>query len=632
MSSPGTSNNNNIILNNITTSPPAGFYNNSVTLEINSSKPEDVIHYTLDGSSPYLESPVYNGTIQLLSGNSSAVNISQIPTTPMEGPWPLPQFIWKQPDDNLFYADVIRYRSYAGQNPSSGTFSKSYFIDDSIFNRFDFPVVSVILDSENFYDYDTGIYIPGKRFDENGWDWWPDGNYINNGIEWERQAHVELFENNGEFSLSQDCGVRIHGGWSAIMPQKSLRVIARNRYGGDNDFDYPFFPDSEHNEYKNFVLRNSGNDFTYTHFRDAFMQSLLSGLDMELQAFRPSVVFINGNYWGIHGIRERYDEYYFDRHFDLDEDSLIIVNVCGGQDFGDNQDYSDMISFINDNSLEIQSNYEYIKTKIEIQNFIDYHIAEIYFGNNDWPCNNNRAWKTTSSDSKWRWLIFDLDFGFGYNNDYQYNSLKDALAADSPNYYNCDCSTFLLRKLMENDEFKQLFIDRFAYHLNTTFHKDTVVSRINEFETLLDNEIEYHIQRWHYPQAYGQWINEIDIMIEFAVKRPCFCAEHVKTKFNLDEFGFNCDTLFLDSSDNQLHFEVYPNPGDGIFYLKNPDNLPHKTEVRVFNTTGQQIANYTFSFERYEAKMFNLSELRSGLYFMVISIDNSIYTEKIIIE
>ncbi len=631
-SSPGTSNNNNIILNNLTTSHPAGYYIDSVTLEIYSSNPEDVIHYTLDGFSPTSESPVYNSPIHFNSGNSSAANISQIPTTPLEGPWPLPQFIWKQPGDNLFYADVIRYRSFAGQNPSSEIFSKSYFINDSIFSRFNFPVISIILDSGNFYDYDTGIYIPGKRFDELGWDWWPEGNYMNSGEEWERYAHVELFEINGDISLSQDCGVRIHGGWSAVMPQKSLRLTARNKYGGDNDFNYPFFPGTEHDEYKNFVLRNSGNDFLYTHFRDAFLQSLLSGLDMELQAFRPSVVFINGNYWGIHGIRERYDEYYFDRHFDVDKDSLIIVNVCGLQEIGNNQDYTDMINFIENNSLEVQSNYEYIKTKIDILNFTDYHIAEIYFGNNDWPCNNNRAWKTMDPDSKWRWLIFDLDFGFGYNNDYQYNSLEDALTVNSPYYYNCDCSTFLLRKLLENDEFKQSFIDRYAYHLNTTFHKDTVTNKINEFVTLLDNEMHYHIQRWHYPQTYTQWMNENEAMIEFAIKRPCFCAEHVKTKFNLDEFEFNCDTLFLNSFNKQLHFKVYPNPGDGIFYLENLNMLPYKTEVKVINTTGRQVANYKFNFERYEAKKFNLSELGSGLYLIIISIDNSVYTEKIIIE
>ena len=630
-SSPGTSNGNNIILNNITTSHPAGYYVDSITLEIYSSKPNDVIHYTLDGSTPTLDSPVYIGSLHFSSGNSTAPNISQIPTTPMEGPWPLPQFIWKQPDYNLIRADVIRYRSFTGQNPSSGILSKSYFINESIFGRFSFPVISLILDSGNFYNYDTGIYIPGKRFDDFGWNWWPDGNYINNGSEWERYAHVELFENDGEISISQDCGVRINGGWSAVMPQKSLRVIADNKYGA-NDFNYPLFPESEHDEYKNFVLRNSGNDFIYSHFRDAFMQSLLTGLDMELQAFSPAVVFVNGNYWGIHGIRERYDEHYFKRHFDIVEDSLMVVGVCGSQEMGDNQEYNDMIGFIENNSLEIQSNYDYIKTKIDIQNFIDYHIAEIYFGNNDWPCNNNKTWKTTDSDSRWRWLIFDLDISFWYNNDYQFNSLEDALAVNSPNYYNCECSTFLLRKLLENNEFKQQFIDRYAYHLNTTFHEDTVINKLNEFVYLLDEEMQYHIQRWHYPQTYNQWINKTEAMSEFAIFRPCYCAEHVISKFNLDEFDFSCNTSSSDLFDQQLRFKLYPNPGAGIFYLENLDVLPYKSKVKVINSSGQQVAGFNINFERNEAKKFNLSELRNGLYLVVILIDNSIYTEKVIIE
>ncbi|MCD4682366.1 MAG: CotH kinase family protein, partial [Bacteroidales bacterium] len=592
--SPGTSNSNNITLNNLTISHPAGFYVDSIVLDIVSSKPEDVIHFTFDGSCPTLESPVFNNPITLKPGYSTATNISQIPTTPLEGPWQLSQFIWKQPDDNILMADVIRYRSFSGQNPSSEIFSKSYFLDDSIFERFTFPVISVITDSLNLFDYDTGIYIPGKRYDELGWGWWPEGNYINNGKEWERYGHAELFEDNGESSISQDCGVRISGGWSAVMPQKSLRITAYKEYG-NNNFNYPIFPESEYSSYKNFVLRNSGNDFIYSHFRDVFMQSLLSGLDMELLAFRPSVVYINGNYWGIHGIRERYDEHYFNRHFDLNEDSLIVVSVCGSQEIGDNQDYHDMKNFINENSLAIQSNYIYVKTKIDILNFIDYHIAEIYFGNNDWPCNNNKAWKTTQSDSKWRWLIFDLDFGYGHNINYQHNFLEDALAVNT----NCDCSTFLLRKLLENEEFKQQFIDRYALHLNTTFHQDTVINKINEFATLFNSEIKFHIQRWHHPQNFTQWENEVEALIEYATYRPCFCAEHLITKFDLDEFGFDCNSSILDSSINISPFSIYPNPGNGIIYIENHDIGQFTTELKVINATGQLVTNYKFNFERY---------------------------------
>lgn len=631
VSSPGISNNSNVTYNDLSISFPAGFYTDSISLEIFSSNPSDDIYYTFDGSVPTIESLLFEEPILIEEGNSHSPNISNIPTTPIEGPWPLPQFVWKAPNANQMKIDVVRYRSFDGSIPSSEVITKSYFIDEDILDRFDYPVISVSLNSESFFNYDTGIYIPGKRFAELGWNWWPEGNYINNGGEWERFAHIELFEEDGERELSQDCGVRINGGWSAIMPQKSLRFTAYNKYG-DNDFDYSFFGDPDFDSFKNFVARNSGNDFIHSHFRDAFMQGLLTDLDMEIQAYAPSVIFVNGNYWGIHGIRERYDKHYFERHFEIEEDSLMIVGVCGSVEIGDNQEYHDMTGFIENNNLEIQSNYEYIETKIDIMNFIDYNIAEIYYGNNDWPCNNNKAWKTTSPDSKWRWLIYDLDFGFAYNSSYEYNSLEDAIAVNSPFYYNCDCSTFLLRKLLENDGFEQQFVDRFAYHLNNTFQKDSVIQQLNEIVSEIENEMGYHVLRWQYPQSMEQWENEIEVMIEFATKRPCYAAEHVVSVFDLEEFGFVCDSSNYIDTNEILPFKLYPNPSNGEFYIENQKILPYRTEIEIRNMIGQQIEFLDFNFNRYEIKKIDLGNLESGVYFLIIKIEGIPYTQKLIIQ
>lgn len=630
-SSPNSSNVANVVLNELQISHVSGFYDTPILLSVNSFLLGEDVHYTLDGSCPTPASPILEDILSFEPGVPTAIDISQIPTTPLEGPWPLPRFIWKQPDTDMLMANVIRYRSFSEAQPSSKIYSGFYLIQDSILSRFNLPVISILSDSANFFNYDTGIYIPGKRYDEMGWDWWPDGNYRMRGSEWERFAHIDVFEPDGENVLLQDCGIRIFGGWSSVMPQKSIRIIADRNYGS-NRFEYPFFPDLPMDKYKQVVLRNSGNDFVKSHFRDAFMQSLLTGLDMELQAYQPFVVFINGNYWGLHNMREKIDETYFERRFGIEEDDLMIVSACGFPEINSNQDYVDMIAYIETNSMAIQGNYEYIKTRMDVVNFVDYNIAEIFFGNTDWPANNNKAWKTTNPNSKWRWFIYDLDFGFGAGEDYTYNSLEYALAVNSPNYSNPDCATFLLRSLLENETFKTLFIDRFAWHLNNTFREDVVIDKIDDFISQLEEEMYFHIQRWHYPQTYSDWLSETDYMKEFAANRPCVCVEHLMEKFDLEEFDFDCSGVGFADDLQSTPISIFPNPSKGIFYLKNSKHKNNRTTIWLTNAFGTSIRKFQFDFGAFETKRINVDGLGKGLYFVSISTNSESYTLKMIVQ
>ena len=240
VSSPEFSNSQNSILNNLSVSHERGFYTHEIQLSINSSRDNNNVHYTIDGSEPTLESPVYNNPLLFTSREGEDYTISGIPTTPLNGPRQLEEFIWKKPEQYINLVNVIRFRSFSGNLPSSNIFSGTYFIDEDLWSNNLFPIISIITQKDNFYNYDTGIYIPGKRYDLNGWDWHPDGNYINNGMEWERKGHVEFYEPDGSQEFAQDCGIRIHGGWSAKMPQKSLRLIARDIYG-DNRFNHQIF-------------------------------------------------------------------------------------------------------------------------------------------------------------------------------------------------------------------------------------------------------------------------------------------------------------------------------------------------------------------------------------------------------
>ena len=141
--------------------------------------------------------------------------------------------------------------------------------------------------------------------------------------------------------------------------------------------------------YKDILLRSASDDQTLTMMRDALSQTLCDDLEFETQAYQPVVLYINGEYWGIHNVREKYNESYFEGNYGVNKSDVNIVDNNSQNSWnikaGSADSYNNMIDYLNTHSLTNQANYEYIKTQIDEESFLDYMIALIYLGNNDWP-------------------------------------------------------------------------------------------------------------------------------------------------------------------------------------------------------------------------------------------------------
>ena len=152
--------------------------------------------------------------------------------------------------------------------------------------------------------------------------------------------------------------------------------------------------------YKNLRLRVSGQDWRETHLRDALMHNLVISTNIDIQAYQPAVMYLNGKYWGIYNIREKFNKNYIFQHHNvekidaLEQNSKII--------YGDDQAYNELLDFIRNKNLNDDKNWEWIEKNVDINNFIDYYCAQIYFAIHDWPGNNIKYWK--SSTGKWRWF------------------------------------------------------------------------------------------------------------------------------------------------------------------------------------------------------------------------------------
>jgi len=470
-------------------SQEAGFFQGSISLGLTATGQSPEIYYTTDGSDPAIDGQLY---------------INQL---------------------NLSSTIVVRAETRQSGFLPSGTVTNTYFIDETT----TLPVVSLSTDPANFWDSDSGIYVMGPNADPVypyfGANFWQD---------WERPVHLEFFEPGATTSLDMDVGVKIFGQWSRAFPQRSLAIFARSQYGNSN-FDYPLFPELPEFQYEAFVLRNSGNDWGVTMLRDALMTGLVDDLDMEHQAYRPVVVFLNGEYWGIHNLREKVNEHFIAAHHNLDADEIDILENNAQVVQGSADHYTNLLNFIQSNDITLSTVYTQVQDLINIDNYIAYQVSQIYFDNTDWPGNNIKLWRPQTVSGQWRWILYDTDFGFGLFNQYAYNNntLEFALDPAGPDWPNPPWSTYLLRRLLENSVFRQKFILMACDLLNSQFAVGNVFNRIQLLHDGISSEIPAHTARWG--SSLSQWENNLNVLDDFALYRPAHFRMHLRDYFNLSD-------------------------------------------------------------------------------------------------
>ncbi len=502
----------------------------SQQLALSGAGDNEQIRYTLDGSEPWAGSPDYVNPISITSNR------------------------------------VVRARIFRDDYLPGKIGTRTYLFE----NAHDLPVVSVTTDPENLWDNETGIYVLGDDYENSfpffGANFWQD---------WERPASIEMMEPWGETVFSANCGIKIFGGWSRGQDQKSLSVFFRSSYG-DPVMEYPLFETKPIDEFRSLVLRNSGNDWNNSMIRDGMMTSLMKNLDIDLQAYRPAVLYLNGQYWGIHNIREKTNEDFLEANHGIPAESIDLLELNAQVVEGSNADYLDMINFLENSDITLPENYDLIAERMDISNFVDYVIAQVYIDNQDWPGNNIKFWRSQEEGGKWRWILFDTDFGFSpwSDNNYLNNTLAFATHTNGPPWPNPPWSTFLLRKLLENPEFRDYFINRFADLMNTTFKPLAVKNHIDAIAGEIDGEMSRHFNRWPGSNTWA-WNNEIAKMKSFADSRVFYVRTHIRSKFSLPGQHSVSITKYPEEggSINLNTLTIHDTPWAGIYFESVPVKL-----------------------------------------------------------
>ncbi len=463
-----------------------GLYENSLDLVLSTSNSNATIKYTTDGSDPLSTSRTY---------------INPIAVT-----------------NNL----VLKASLFADDFLPSTIYTQSYLVGTA----HELPVISMVVDEQDFFDEATGIYAYGFDFEADfphfGANFWKDI---------EKPIHLSFFERDGQLGFASNAGVKIFGGWSRGLDQRSLSLFFRSQYGA-KDLDYPLFEQRPYTQYEAFILRNSGNDWENTMLRDLTLTGLMEDSNVDIQAGRPVAAYINGDYWGLYNVREKINEHYLAALHEVPTEDITILERQQEVIFGDNAEFLTLVEFIQQNSLSNNDNYEVVAEQIDLLNYIQYQVAQIYFDNTDWPGNNIKYWK--HKNGKWRWILFDTDFGFGIWNDNNFNNntLRFALQSNGPAWPNPPWSTLLFRKLIENEGFKNSFINTFADELNTRFEPTKVKAKINENAQVIRNEMSRHITRWS-QRNFANWLSRVSAMQNFADRRQFTMRNIIQSEFDL---------------------------------------------------------------------------------------------------
>jgi hypothetical protein len=365
------------------------------------------------------------------------------------------------------------------------------------------PVISIATDIKYLNDAYIGIFTnnDGKR-----------------SFNWRRPVNVEFFFGEDSVSaINQLCETRVTGAASRGAQKKSMALYAHKRFGTKR-FNYEFFPDQcpGLTDFKSIVLRNAGNDFDYLYMRDALVQrTMATHADLDWQAWRPAIVYINGQYYGMLNIRERANENNVYTHYDGLEDIDLFENWNSLKE-GDDVALKQFKAFYAEHG-HTMAEYE---QWMDCYEFINLMIMNLYFNNYDFPGNNIIMWRPRTEGGRWRWIAKDCDYTIGlYDDPVTYNIIEwlHNPSYDSNKNWGANGSEYtrLFRRLMEDEDFNREFIDRCAIYMGDFLNEQGITKIWDPMYQLISYEYPNHrklINQWwpKYSEELSkahQWLN-----------------------------------------------------------------------------------------------------------------------------
>ncbi len=499
-----------------------GFYEAPFDVALTCETPGVTIYYTTDGSEPYVNSrssasaKIYATPLRI--AKTTCLRAIAVKPTWLSGGSITHTYI--------FLSDVLVQPARPSGFPSSwGSKTADYEMDPDIVKDaryaplmqealLSIPSLSVAAGVTDLFDSQKGVYANPTR----------------TGVGWERPCSAELIYPDGTPGFQVNCGIRVQGGafrgWG-LTPKKSFRLLFKSIYG-PSELHYPLFGDTAVDHFNTITLRAGANDgyswnaarYTEQYTRDEF------GRDLQLATGNPGShgmfvhLYVNGLYWGLYNPSER-------------PDAAFSASYCGGDEedwdslhdavpgTGDTAAWSQMLSLCraaatsNDAYQRLQGrnpdgtpNPAY-PNLLNVTNYIDYLIVNLWGGNWDWPWKNWYAARDrTAASTGFQFYCWDYENTMGNNRDrspLNKNALNNSFSsAGEPHQY-----------LKQNAEYRMLFADRVhRFMFNGSILTPTsLIPRYEGLAAIVEKAIiaesaRWGDQSWAQPLTQQDWLNE----------------------------------------------------------------------------------------------------------------------------
>ncbi len=375
-------------------------------------------------------------------------------------------------------------------------------------------VVSVVIEPYKLWDPESGMYVDGPYISDEspflGANYWQD---------WERSASLSLYEADGSGGFFVPCGLKIFGGYSRANGKKSFACMFRKSYG-QGTLEYPVFGEDSLPYYNSLVLRAGGQEAFLSRFKDELITSFAGDmLGLAVQDYRPVALYLNGEYWGVYFIREKLNEHYVSGHFGVEPEEVTLAEWDGS---GSKQ-YTALKEFAKKNDLSVQENYDYIASQIDLENYTDFMIAQIWMNNKD--AGNVKYF--TAPGYKWTWLLYDTDLAFVKAEENSFPYLMNTNLG-----FEITSRTFAVR-LMQNPEYKDYFLRRMAWQMREIWTEENLIPYIDALQEQVRQDMEKECSRWG--SSYSAWEGRVESLREFVRTRNGYLLKHIQKQYGLTD-------------------------------------------------------------------------------------------------
>lgn len=498
---------------------PAGFYLGSVTVELSTTQANATIRYTTNGSEPTASSAIYSSPITI---NETTILIAKV------------------------------FSNDPSYHPSLLTFN-TYFINVT----HTMPVISA---------------SAGQLTQ-----------LLNGNQSLRPYGTFEYFNASGQRTTIGYGEFNEHGQDSWVHDQRSIDYVSRDECGYNYAIREPIIPITDRDEFQRIILRAAGDDNypgidSSALLRDMFVQNIaeINNMNLDVRKGEKCVMYANGQYWGVYGMREKVDDHDFtEYYYGQDKYNLYFLKLWGGTwaEYGGDAAFSDWYQvrdYIKNNDMSVQENFEYVKARYDYTSLIDYIIINSFVVCSDWINWNVGWWKGLNPEgghTRWGYILWDEDATF--NHYINYTGVPGTHPTVSPCYpqnLTADPGQHIvvLNRLRNNPEFNQYYISRYIDLYNTAFKPENMIGYLNEIVDKMAPEMPRHIQRWG--GSMFEWENNVQKIRNFINTRYAYLPTGLANCYNLNgPYNFEVNVQPAGAGFvqlNSLELDQYPWEGD----------------------------------------------------------------------